>query len=300
MSSKTNQGPSKSKKNPAPRDTATHRQRAGFVSEQVPLYYQLATVLRDNILTGLFPSGSQLPTEAEIVERYGVSRITVRQALRLLVSEGLIRREVGRGTFVTDALPKPPMLRMDVTIDDLITLGSATSVELVDYRMISLPAIDAEALGIERGSQALRVTRLRYYYDEPYSLIINVLPEEIGKRLTKAYLKKGSILSFLEEKLGIHLHEAQQSVRATLADATTAGMLHTAIGAPLLFSTRVVRSDKNEPVELVRTYYRGEIYSLEFYMQRHRAQKVKQNWSIQEAKSVRRTRKKRTTKKKGS
>lgn len=239
-----------------------------FVSDEVPLYYQLGTVLRDMILSGHFAPGEQLATEAELVEEYNVSRITVRQALKLLENEQLIRREVGRGTFVADAIQPTPALRMDGTLDDLISLGMATSVKLLELRRIEATQKDADALQIEPGETLVRCMRVRYYHREPYSLIVNLLPLEVGEGLTKSYLRKGSILQYIEQDQGIHLRDADQSVQAVLADATLAKLLDTRIGAPMLFVHRVVFSEEGQPVEHVRTYYRGDFYALSVHLTR--------------------------------
>ena len=78
------------------------RPSTAFVSKRIPLYYQLENLLREKILSGAFAPGDRIPTESDLIRRYGVSRITVRQALTALAGEGLIERRQGRGTFVTD------------------------------------------------------------------------------------------------------------------------------------------------------------------------------------------------------
>src|SRR5258705_13794378 len=76
------------------------RPSSAFVSRRIPLYYQLENLLREKILSGTFAAGGRLPTESGLIQQYGVSRITVRQALTSLADEGVIERRQGRGTFV--------------------------------------------------------------------------------------------------------------------------------------------------------------------------------------------------------
>lgn len=239
-----------------------------FVTGEVPLYYQLYTLLREQIASGRFAPGDRLPTEAELVADYGISRITVRQALKSLEEEGLIRREAGRGTFVTGDLPLPSTLQMDGSLDDLISMGLATSVQLLDLQEVAATRKDEEAFGIAIGSPVVQCQRLRFYKKQPYSYIINRLPKTIADNFTDHDWEKGSILAFIEEKLGMHLKAADQSVRATLADASLARLLNTRIGAPILSVDRVVRTDTGEAVERVHTYYRGDIYSLTVHLTR--------------------------------
>lgn len=239
-----------------------------FASEEVPLYYQLGSLLREKILSGEFPVDARIPTEAELVGEYGVSRITVRQALSALEKEGLIRREAGRGTFVTDHPPFTGTLKVEGSLDDIISLGKVTDVRVLDVRTVKAGLLEAEILGLEPGALLTRCRRLRLYHGEPYSYITNEMPHEVGRRVSRKDWK-GIILRVLEEKLKIPIRDARQTVRAALADATLARTLRTRIGAPLLAVDRVVMTDGGRPVERVHTFYRSDIYSLTVHLARH-------------------------------
>jgi GntR family transcriptional regulator len=261
------------------------QQAPSFVSDEVPLYYQLGAILREQVITGRYGPGDQLPTEAQLVAEYGVSRITVRQALKRLEEEGLVRRVAGRGTFVRVDLPPRDTLQMKGSLDDLISMGLATSVRLLDLQEVAANDRDAEAFGIPLGAPMKRCTRLRYFHDRPYSYIVNRLPKAVADSFKDHDWEKGSILQFLEERLGIRLGDAEQSVEATLADVTLARLLETEIGAPLLVVDRVVRTVDGEAVERVRTWYRGDIYSLKVHLTRD-PKRIRQadEWTLKEEK----------------
>ncbi len=239
-----------------------------FITDEVPLYYQLGGLLREKIISGEYPVEARIPTEADLVREYGVSRITVRQALGALEKEGLIRREAGRGTFVTDIRPFTGTLKVEGSLDDIISLGLATRVKVLDLRTVKASAEETEALGLKPGALLTRCTRLRLYHGEPYSYIVNDVPHEIGKRIGRSDWK-GIILKVLEDKLKIPIRDARQTVRASLADATLARRLETRIGAPLLAVDRLILTDGGRPVERVHTYYRSDIYSLAVHLTRH-------------------------------
>jgi GntR family transcriptional regulator len=239
-----------------------------FITDEVPLYYQLGGLLREKVVSGEFAVGARIPTEADLVGEYGVSRITVRQALGALEKEGLIRREAGRGTFVTDHQPFTGTLKVEGSLDDIISLGLVTQVKVLDLRTVKASAAEAEALGLEAGALLTRCTRLRLYHGEPYSYIVNDLPHEVGKRIARSDFK-GVLLRVLEDKLHIAVRDARQTVRAALADATLARLLETRIGAPLLAVDRLILTDGGRPVERVHTYYRSDIYSLTVHLTRH-------------------------------
>jgi GntR family transcriptional regulator len=254
-----------------------------FLSGQVPLYYQLGTVLREKILSGQFSPGEQMPTENDLVTTYGVSRITVRQALKILEEEDLIRREAGRGTFVTGSLPQRTTLEMDGSLDDLMSMGLATSVRLLDLRPVSATRDDAADFEIAEGAPLVQCTRLRLYHDEPYSYIVNRLPQSIADRFEEHDWETGSILKSLEKRLGLRVRVADQVVRASLADSFLAGILETRIGAPLLAVDRVVRDQDGRALERVHTYYRGDIYSLTVHLTRTGAEaREDEDWALRD------------------
>lgn len=251
-----------------------------FVSGEVPLYYQLATVLREKILSRQYQPEDQMPTEADLVRDYGVSRITVRQAMGKLEEAGLIRREAGRGTFVTDHRPATGTLELDQSIDELISMGKATSVQLLELEgTVASPEV-ADELGLEGGAPLVRCKRLRMYEGRPYCYIVNLMPEEIGRRVQRRAWKRGSVLAHIEEDLGIPLRIAQQRVRAVLADAQLARWLDARIGAPVLRVDYIIRTDRDRPVEKAELYYRGDIYSFTLHLVRSDDDKG-ESWSLQ-------------------
>ena len=243
-------------------------QVTGLVSSEVPLYYQLSTILREQIRSGDYRTGDQLPTEADLGTEFGVSRITVRQALRSLEEKQLIRREAGRGTFVTAHATVPDVIEMSGSLDDLISMGQGTSVKLIDLREVTATHQDAEVFEFEEGSPVMQCTRVRFNHDEPYSYIIDRLPKIIADRFEDHDWETGAILESLE-RLGLRPGDADQNVSATVANTSLAKLLNTQIGAPLLSIDRVIHTDKGQAVDRVQTYYRSDIYSLKMHLTRN-------------------------------
>ncbi len=233
-----------------------------FASSRVPLYYQLATLLREKIVSNEYAPGARIPSEAELVEDYGVSRMTVRQALSELAEEGLVQRQPGRGTFVSEQHhDKGGDVELDHSIGNLISMGEATSVELLDLTEMAATPDEARDLSVEPGSPIIRCKRLRTFRGEPYCYIENFVPPEIGRRIGAPNWQKGSVLKFIERELGVPLRLAKQRIRATLADASLARWLQIRIGAPLLLVDYHIRTDDDRPVERARLYYRSDIYT---------------------------------------
>lgn len=240
------------------------KQRPSFISSGITLYYQLENVLREKIISGAFSNGDRLPTEIELIEQYGVSRITVRQALKSLSDEGLIERRQGRGTYVVERKAKKRkftgVIHLTGSLDELITMGMQTPVKVLEMNRIEADLHEAELLKIKVGTPIYCLKRLRINDNKPFGLIINYLPEEIGARLTIADLSKGALLHTIESKLGYQLETANQEIKAELADAYVANLLNVRVGTALLAIERTVFTDKNLPVEYVHTLYRSDLH----------------------------------------
>ncbi len=114
----------------------------------------------------------------------------------------------------------------------------------------------------------MQCVRLRRHHDTPYAYIVNRLPLEIAERFEDDDWQLGSIMQATEKRLGLRLQVADQTIRATLADAPLARLLAIRIGAPLLSVDRVVRTGDGLAVARVHTYYRSDLYSLRVHLTR--------------------------------
>ena len=256
----------------------------GFAAA-VPLYYQLASILREHIVSGKYLAGDRLPTEEALARDYDVSRITIRQALADLEKEGFIKREAGRGTFVADRRTFSNTFRMEGSLEDLISMGQSTTVRVLSLTTIKASASEADFLRLNLGDPLVRCTRLRLHGGTPFSYIINHVPGDIGKHLRPEAWKKGSILRQIETGLGIRMGDADQTISASLADAHLARLLKTGIGAALLSVDRVVRSVEGRPVEHVHSYYRSDIYSFKAHLVHNPVpSETDESWSVSSAK----------------
>ncbi len=247
-----------------------------FVSKRIPLYYQLENLLRETITSGQFAEGDRLPTESELIRQYGVSRITVRQALTALADEGLIDRRQGRGTFVAERRsakrrPFEGQTHLTGSLDEVIAMGVDTPVKVIEMNRVEADAHEAELLGLQPGEPVYRLKRLRSREGKPYSFIVNYLPAEIGARLTREDLSSGALLQLLETKFGFKLKDAKQQITAALADPYVAGLLDVRVGSALLCIERTVYTTEGKPVEYVHVLYRTDLYSYTVYLTRDRA-----------------------------
>lgn len=255
------------------------KQKKAFASSRIPLYYQLENVLREKIASGSFAPGERLPTENELIQAYGVSRITVRQALQALSKDGLIERQQGRGTFVSSRKSRKArfsgVIHLTGSLDELIAMGMDTPVKVLEMNLVEADQHEAELLEIGVGTRIYRLKRLRLSEGKPFGMIFNYIPEEIGAKLTIEELGSGALLHTMETKLGIKLKTAIQEIHAELADPYAAKLLDVRVGTALLSIERTVYSDDGKPVEYVHSLYRNDLYGYSVRLVRDKDKKNK-------------------------
>ncbi|MCA0329707.1 MAG: GntR family transcriptional regulator [Actinobacteria bacterium] len=228
----------------------------------LPLYHQLADLLRRRIISGELAVGATLPTEAQLMAAYSVSRVTARQAVGLLVDEGLVERGSGRGTRVLPAATARAGQHFSGSLSELINETQRTRVKDVRIeRGVPAPADVREALRLAPdGSDLVRVSRTRYLDDEVFAYTVDHLPAGIGRLVTKRALAQDSLMALLARS-GVDLASARQAIRADVANAENAPLLDLRPGDPVLAVTRVVYDSRRQPVYHIRTYYRGDRYT---------------------------------------
>jgi GntR family transcriptional regulator len=225
----------------------------------VPKYHQLSEILSDLIATEL-EVDTPIPSERVLAERFGVARMTVRQAVNQLVTGGKLYRVPARGTYVarpTIVLP----VRLTSFTEDMTSRGlTPGSVDLVRRTHPADDALAAE-LRIPAGEQVHVVERLRTADGEPMAIERAYLPARIAPGLTDTPLADQSLYSVLEERYRIILDAGEQTIQASTVTAADAGLLGVPDGSPVLLFTR--RSfATGVPIEYVVSAYRADRYQL--------------------------------------
>lgn len=226
----------------------------------VPLYHQVYLVLKENVRAGVYPKGVALPPEHMLCEDFGVSRITVKRAMRDLVADGYVVRQRGKGTFVADNVVGSSPNALDDLLKSVQAIGAATEVQHVSADAIAAPADIAEKLGLDPGGTVLRSNQVRLTDGEPLAVIVAYIPEPIARQLDPRSENKPMLVRLIDA--GIPIARADQEITATLAEPSVAGPLGVEVGAPLLKLTRLVFDQNNEPVEWLTSYYRGDRYAM--------------------------------------
>jgi GntR family transcriptional regulator len=241
---------------PAAGSDAVNRQ------SKMPLHEQLYEILRGNLQRGEWAVGEMIPTEPELIEKYGVSRITVRQALNRLVNEGLIYRQQGRGTFVAEPTLEQGLTRIISFTEDMRQRGLAPGTRILFAGLLPAPEDVAEHLQIEPGVELARLERLRLANQKPMSIEESYLVHRYCPGLLQYDYSQVPLREILERQYDIRIVRARQVIRAAIATPHQSTLLGISQPSPLLFLERVSYSQHNLPVEFLRIYYRGDRYSL--------------------------------------
>lgn len=215
----------------------------------VPLYRQVADHLAGRILVGDLAPGASIGSESELQERFGVSRITLRQAIGLLVEQRLVVRKQGKGTYV-EAIPlQLPLGALEGTTEMVGHLGRETWSRILSKRVVRGRQNAREILGVGKDERLVEFRRLDSAGDEPLALATIDLPYDIGVGIAPSDLAREPLYPLLEETRSIIAEEAYQTIQASQASEQVARHLHIPPGSPIMTVARATRDDGGAMIE---------------------------------------------------
>lgn len=224
----------------------------------VPLYLQVREKLRET-LSRMEP-GQVIPAERELESHFGVSRITVRNAIDDLVIEGLLVRQQGRGTFVQQPKLTHELSTITSWTEQLETLGYIPRTAQFEIEEIDSPGRVAFALGLEKGERVFRIKRLRLASEEPVTLMVNYVPSQLVPGLPEKVPHHESLYETLETEYGLDPASAVDTVEARAATEEEAQQLKIEPWASVICVTRVSHLEDQRPLEFAKAISRGDRY----------------------------------------
>ena len=235
----------------------------------VPLYQQLKSVLKGEIERGVYKPGDRLPSEPDLIREYGISRITVRQALDDLEGEGLIVRRHGKGTYVAERQIEQELVRLTDFVEDMQRAGQNPSSQVLGRVYEAAHGPIAGALRLPEGTQVMRIDRLRMANEQPVAYDTTWLPLRYGELLTGRDLTRETIYHILETRFAIPVLSGTFTITATGATPQLSEALEVAECSALLVIERVSYTSRNEPVYLQKRYYRPDRVQYRVMLRRH-------------------------------
>jgi len=234
-----------------------------------PLYLQLKDLLASRITDGLLQPGDALPSERQLCEEFSLSRTTVREALRELSNQGLIRTVPGRGAFVATS-------QFDLTVrvslagftGDVRREGMTPSSRLLGARLVvsPSPALIKE-MGLQPGDELVRLERLRLVNNTPLALHVVYLNHRLCPQILQHNLTAESVFQLLRNEYGLRLVQAREQVYAALANQQELELLNLAYPAAVLRTERTTLLDTGEVIEFALATYCGEWYRLDMLLE---------------------------------
>jgi GntR family transcriptional regulator len=220
----------------------------------VPLYTQVKENLRERILDGSYPAHAKLPAESELSTIFGVSRITVRQALSDLQKEGVIFKIPGKGTFVAKPKAFQQLTQLEGFGEAMSRMGYEIYNQVTSHKVIAAPPHVAQQLKLPLGADVTEIKRVRHLNREPVSLEVTYLPPDI--------------FLILENDYGIALGRADLQVDAILADETLAHALRVEQGSAVLRIERLTHRADGAPLDFEYLYFRGDAFQYRLQINR--------------------------------
>jgi GntR family transcriptional regulator len=207
----------------------------------LPRYRRIADDLRRRVAAGELAPGGMLPSESELCRAYDASRVTVRRALALLRSEGLVDARRGFGWFVAAEPLRQGLGRLSTIEAQLAASGVRPGRRVLGFAFVPAPRAVRAALGVD---EVLRVRRLNLADDEPFALVTVYVPAELGAGLSRAEVERAPFYELLPVALG----GAVQVIGAGAASSREGALLGVPAGAPVLRCRRTTFDRAGLPV----------------------------------------------------
>ncbi|MFH5824532.1 GntR family transcriptional regulator [Georgenia sp. AZ-5] len=222
-------------------------------------HQRVAELLREEISSGRWGPGTQLPGELELMGTYGVSRNTIRRALDTLSNANLVRRQQGKGTFVAEQGVSHVLGDLKSFTDIIADLGMQPGIRAV--RVCVDPSAPDAARKFLPGAHLWLIERVRTANSQPFGFMQSWVPDALATAVTtEALTERQSLYRLMDETFGLRPSEATEIIRAEAATASEAQALEVPEGSPLLSTYRWTMDHRGQPIEYVRSASPGSLY----------------------------------------
>ncbi|MGY2491054.1 GntR family transcriptional regulator [Cupriavidus sp. CP313] len=244
---------------PSFRDTPSNLRRG-----MAPKYGVLAEALRQRIARGIWPEGTCLPSLNELAEEFGVARLTARQAVQVLVQEGLLESMQGRGTYVTRGRTPIKTIEVQTTLRALADMYVRTPPEILtlDERIVSLPP----HIGTGNDRPFVRIRRVHSEGGVPYCVIAVHIDAGIFNQAAQEF-RNSAAIPVLVAKYGSFIARAHQTLTVRAVDAETSTHLGVPLGAPAAYVERTFEAPGGKVLYFAEVIYRGDLVKLDIELQ---------------------------------
>ncbi|HEK9582726.1 TPA: GntR family transcriptional regulator, partial [Streptococcus equi subsp. equi] len=229
----------------------------------LPAYIKIHDAIKKDIEKEVWTIGSRLPSERDLAEHFEVSRMTLRQAITLLVEEGILERRVGSGTYVASHRVQERMRGTTSFTEIVNSQGRKPSSKLISYQRQLASDTEINQLHLEESDYVIRMERIRYADKVPLVYEVASIPEKFIKNVKKTDITEHFFQTLTSN--GYEIGKSQQTIYAKIASERVASYLEVAKGHAILALTQVSFFTDGRPFEYVRSQYVGDRF--EFYLE---------------------------------
>lgn len=229
----------------------------------LPAYIKIHDAIKKDIDDGIWAIGSRLPSERDLADHFAVSRMTLRQAITLLVEEGLLERRVGSGTYVASHRVQEKMRGTTSFTEIVHSQGRVPSSKLISYQKQVASDTEARELNLGKTDYVIRMERIRYADNIPLVYETASIPEKLIKTIDRTDITEHFFNTLTAS--GYHIGKSKQTIYAKTASERVASYLGIAKGHAILALTQVSYFTDGKPFEYVRSQYVGDRF--EFYLE---------------------------------
>ena len=230
--------------------------------DPTPRYLRLATLYRQRIQKGVWQSDTHLPTIEQLMQEFQVARVTVRQALSLLINEGLLRSGRGKGIEVIGKIDRPKFLKLETSLAEMAAVykNDKPSLTLIDEKEKSPVYLHPED-GIA-ANEYRHLRRVHTRDHKPYCVISIYLSEEVFQMAPEQF-RKETVIPVLMDLKKVAIKSAKQSLKISSADIEIASLLKISVNSPVAEVRRVIKDKINAVLYLGEITYRADFINFE-------------------------------------
>jgi len=227
---------------------------------RIPYYVQVAETLRRRIMTDEYVEGALIPTVPELEDEFGVSNITIRMALDVLVQDGLLRRKRGIGTSVQKYERDLVVFELTGNFRQLVKSIESLPVELevLEVKVVAGPHYVRQALSLDPNADVFRLKKIRKHKGQPLGYYVHYANPSLYEKITKKSAEEKTFVDLFQEVTGIKLAFLNQKIESVVADIDLSALLKVRFGLPLFFTENLYMTKENRPIILTQHYYRGD------------------------------------------
>lgn len=234
----------------------------------IPLYYQLAEWIKEQIQTGELAPEVQLPSERELSETFEVSRMTVRQSIGFLADQGVLTVKKGVGTFVAEPKLAHEILHLLSFSEEMMRQGGKAVSRILEQSLCIPPHSVAHELQVQSDALVVKIVRLRMSGDTPLLLESSFIPAVLCPGLEEIELSSTSLYAALEQEYGLSIRKADQTLEAITANEYESALFGIEQGMGMILLEGIAYDVGEQPVEYFKAVYRGDRFKFRVQSQR--------------------------------